>query len=175
MTDLGLRLADVENYGLEAESVSYGKTNPKFNLRDNGATPAEIEFLAGRSDGYHHYGQRVELNAFASDQLMKWIESKLEENAIDKLIPEQAVLEEHYRRECERQFIEKEIAKLRQAHAERFAQLEIPPGLSNLIREQLKEDRTQSWDEAVSAIAEDRMEGSDDPTEKADEAKEAAP
>ncbi len=158
VTDLGLRLADVENYGLEAESVSYGKTNPKFNLRDNGATPAEIAFLAGRSDGYHHYGQRVELNAFASDQLMAWIESKLEENKIDKLIPEQAILEEHYRRECERQFIDKEIARIRQENAERFAKLEIPPGLSDLILHEFEQDNTRSWDEAVSAIAETMME-----------------
>ncbi|MEZ5577265.1 MAG: hypothetical protein R3F44_17215 [Candidatus Competibacteraceae bacterium] len=152
VTDLCLRLADVENYGLEAESVSYGKTNPKFNLRDNGATPAEIAFLAGRSDGYHHYGQRVELNAFASDQLMAWIESKLEENKIDKLIPEQAILEEHYRRECERQFIDKEIARIRQENAERFAKLEIPPGLSDLILHELS--RTiPTRDEAVSATS----------------------
>ena len=155
VTDLGLRLADVEQYGLDAEDVSYGKTNPKFNLRENGATPAEIEFLAGRSDGYHHYGQRVELNAFASDQLMKWIESKLEENKIDKLIPEQAVLEAHYRHECERQFIEKEIARIRQENAEWFATLEIPPGLSDLILHEFEQDNTQSWDEAVSAIAEE--------------------
>jgi len=155
VTDLGLRLADVEQYGLDAEAVSYGKTNPKFNLRDNGATPAEIEFLAGRSDGYHHYGQRVELNAFASDQLMKWIESKLEENKIDKLIPEQAVLEAHYRHECERQFIEMEIARIRQENAEQFATLEIPPGLSDLILHEFEQDNTQSWDEAVSAIAEE--------------------
>jgi hypothetical protein len=167
VTDLGLRLADVENYGLEAESVSYGKTNPKFNLRDNGATQEEIEFLAGRSDGYHHYGQRVELNAFASDQLMKWIESKLEENDIDKLIPEQEILETQYRRECERQFIDKEIARIRQENAERFATLDIPSDLTDLIRDRFTEDKAQSWDEALSAIAEEQMEDEDsDPTEE---------
>lgn len=167
VTDLGLRLADVEQYGLDAEDVSYGKTNPKFNLRDNGATQEEIEFLAGRSDGYHHYGQRVELNAFASDQLMKWIESKLEENDIDKLIPEQEILEAQYRRECERQFIEKEVARIRQENAERFATLDIPSDLTDLIRDRFTEDKAQSWDEALSAIAEEQMEDEDsDPTEE---------
>ncbi len=155
VTDLGLRLADVEQYGLDAEDVSYGKTNPKFNLRDNGATPEEIEFLAGKSDGHHHYGQRVELNAFASDQLMAWIESKLEENKIDKLIPDPEILEAQYRRECERQFIDKKIARIREENAERFAKLEIPPGLSDLILHEFEQDNTQSWDEAVSAIAEE--------------------
>lgn len=155
VTDLGLRLADVEQYGLDAEAVSYGKTNPKFNLRDNGATPEEIEFLAGKSDGHHHYGQRVELNAFASDQLMAWIESKLEENKIDKLIPDPEILEAQYRRECERQFIDKKIARIREENAERFAKLEIPPGLSDLILHEFEQDNTQSWDEAVSAIAEE--------------------
>lgn len=153
--DLGLRLADVEKYGLEAEDVSYGRTDPRFNLRENGATPEEIRFLAGHDNGHHHYGQRVELNAFASDQLVEWIETKLEENQFGKLVPDQDVLEDCYRRECERQFIEKEIAKIREANAERFAKLEIPPGLSDRVLKEFKQDNTQSWDEAVSAIVEE--------------------
>jgi hypothetical protein len=157
--DLGLRLADVEQYGLEAEDVSYGRTDPRFNLRENGATPEEIRFLAGHDNGHHHYGQRVELNAFASDQLVEWIETKLEENQFGKLVPDQDVLEDCYRRECERQFIEKEIAKIREANAERFAKLEIPPGLSDRVLKEFKQDNTQSWDEAISAIAEEMGKG----------------
>jgi DNA topoisomerase VI subunit A len=35
--DLGLRLEDVEEYGLEAEEVSYGNSDPSWNLGENGA------------------------------------------------------------------------------------------------------------------------------------------
>ena len=63
VVDLGLRLADIETEGLAAEPCTYPELNPKTNLRTNGATPAEIAFLLA------DHGQRVELNAFASDTL----------------------------------------------------------------------------------------------------------
>ena len=48
-------------------------------LRKNGATEEEIEFLI------HH---RVELNAFTSDQLIEWIEEKLAEHGVEKVVPD---------------------------------------------------------------------------------------
>ncbi len=68
--DLGLRLEDVA--GLETEDVHIdSRDKARWNLRENGATPEEIEFLLE---------QRVELNAFASDELIDWIEGKLEDH-----------------------------------------------------------------------------------------------
>src|SRR5206468_1477902 len=71
IVDLGIRLADVKAEGLEAERVRYTQ-DPEENLRLNGATAAEIDFLL--SNG----GQRVELNAFDSDHLIEWLERKLQ-------------------------------------------------------------------------------------------------
>ena len=67
--DLGLRLEDVE--GLETEEVTHNASDNKVaaNLRKNGATLEEIDFLMS---------QRVELNAFASDELVTFIERKLD-------------------------------------------------------------------------------------------------
>src|SRR5262249_41602138 len=77
--DLGLRLSDVQQWDLQSETVSYGSSDPMPNLRENGATPDEIRFL---SSGPVHFqnrtGKRVELNAFTSDQFVKWLESKLQ-------------------------------------------------------------------------------------------------
>ena len=42
VVDLGLRLEDVKQWGLDSEEVHYGKTDPTDNLRDNGATDEEI-------------------------------------------------------------------------------------------------------------------------------------
>ncbi len=57
--DLGLRLEDID--GLETEDVYIQSPHSaRCNLRENGATDEEIEFLLD---------QRVELNAFASDEL----------------------------------------------------------------------------------------------------------
>jgi len=95
--DLGLRLADVQEHDLPSEAVAYGQTNPESNLRTNGATAEEIEFLCS-GQGYTGYaGRRVELNAFASADLVSWIEAKLEEHRVKKVVPGARHLADHYR------------------------------------------------------------------------------
>src|SRR6516225_7454982 len=79
--DLGLRLADIE--GLEREGVYVSSPSKAAEtLRRHGATKQEIDMLVG--------GERVELNALASDQLVALIERKLSENSIIKVIPDDA-------------------------------------------------------------------------------------
>jgi hypothetical protein len=85
--DLGLRLDDID--GLQSEDV-FDRGSPaknRENLRSNGATAEEIEFLLE---------QRVELNALASDELVAFIERKLAEQGIAKVIPRKEQLEEAY-------------------------------------------------------------------------------
>ena len=73
--DLGLRLDDIRD--LQAEPVTYRqRKNPGHYLRACGATPEEIDMLvhSGRFGGW--YGQRVEINAMTSEQLIEWLEAK---------------------------------------------------------------------------------------------------
>lgn len=85
--DLGLRLKDVQEHGLDAEGV--GRRPDTYTLRQQGATEEEIEFLQS---------ERVELNAFAGDELVKWLEGKLDEHGVQKVIPDDETLERAYRR-----------------------------------------------------------------------------
>ena len=79
-------VARAESRGLESESVRF---KGGFGL-DSIATPEEREFLRGN--------QRVELNAFTSADFIKWIESKLDEHGIQKVIPDDETLELAFRR-----------------------------------------------------------------------------
>ena len=99
--DLGLRLEDVEDEGLASEKVFYEtkdkggekkrlldpnnpfdrkKIHQKIDaqLRENGATEKEIEFLVEN---------RVELNAFTSRGLVDWIERELVAAGVCKVVP----------------------------------------------------------------------------------------
>jgi hypothetical protein len=90
--DLGLRLADVEALNLESENVSFGNASPRQirdRLRRNGASLEEIEFLLS--------GRRVELNAMASDQFIEFLEGKLTEHGVTKVIPAKDTLDETFR------------------------------------------------------------------------------
>ena len=76
---------------------SLGKSNPdkvRETLERNGATEAEIDFLLGDDD---HSPQRVELNALDSRQFIDFIERKLAEHGISKVIPEPAALANAFR------------------------------------------------------------------------------
>ena len=110
--DLGLRLADVQAYNLAAESVSYGKSDPKWNLRKNGVIQDEIQFLCGHSTYSGYSGQRVELNAFPSDQLIEWLETKLKQHGVQKMIPDAERLGEAYRRALEVEILQRHAEKI---------------------------------------------------------------
>src|SRR5262249_5748512 len=71
--DLALRLADIEGLEREGAHVS-SQDRTAETLRQHGATDEEIDILVR--------GERVELNALTSDELLALIERKLIENSI---------------------------------------------------------------------------------------------
>jgi hypothetical protein len=145
--DLGLRLEDVA--GLETEDVHFespGKA--RQNLRENGATAQEIEFLIHK---------RVELNAFASDEFVQWLELKLLQHGIAKVVPDDVTLADAYRR-MRRQALVQE--RINEALAELDDDEEdaeptpIPDNLIGRIKERLSDDPALRWDAVLREIAE---------------------
>jgi DNA topoisomerase VI subunit A len=140
--DLGLRLPDID--GLEAEEVfDRGSSRAiRENLRVNGATAEEIEFLlAGR----------VELNALASDELIAFIERKLTGHGIVKVIPTNERLIEAYKLVLRSAQIEKIVETALEQQDDHT--IEAPADLEDRIRNYIKEHPEARWDRAVSAIA----------------------
>jgi hypothetical protein len=146
--DLGLRLADVE--ALESEPFplpdsEQGMAALRWRLEINGATAEEIAFLME--------GQRVELNAMDSDQFADFVERKLEENGVKKVIPEGETLEATFG------------AMTRSARAKAALQSELdrltdeaiaaPKDLMERIKIHLTKHPVETWDEAVRAIVEE--------------------
>jgi hypothetical protein len=146
--DLGLRLGDVNEYGLEAEPVYYPGATWKIeaNLRKNGATPEEIGFLLD---------ERVELNAFASDQFIEWLEARLEQNGAEKVVPDAETLETAWRRVRMRHAVNKKISEVQASLRDEANAEAVPDDLAAQVRAQLEDDPAMSWDEALAAIAED--------------------
>jgi hypothetical protein len=143
--DLGLRLADVEKHGLESESVEYRESarSIRATLADSGATEAEIAFLLN---------DRVEINAFTSDKLIEWIEGKLEEHGVRKVIPDQQMLAEAYRRRRQSACLNKHFGELLERSRQQIAGLDIPVDLQKQVARLLQEKPELSWDDAVAEI-----------------------
>jgi DNA topoisomerase VI subunit B len=150
--DLGLRLADVEAYGLQAEPAPRTRSDATANLRDNDATQEEIAFLTG--DGYSSRAQRVELNAFTSAQLLEWIESKLTKHGVEKVIPDGAAIETAYRRAVQKRCLNAELEKVTTQVAKRVEALPVKAGtVRTQVRRLLDNNATLSRDAAVARIA----------------------
>jgi DNA topoisomerase VI subunit B len=155
--DLGLRLTDVQRYKLQSESVEH-KSDPTENLRRNGAMQEEIEFLRGEHLGGGKYkGKRVELNAFTNDQFVEWLNEKLIDHNVQKVIPNDATLKQAFRRAIARDQYETVVSEALgdvEAYAEEF---EIPTDLKERVAAKLKRDPATPWDDAIDAIVRAEM------------------
>jgi len=151
VVDLGIRLSDVESEGLDAEPVIYEGNDPSRNLRANGATKEEATFLL---DGG---GQRVELNAFASDHFVKWLKRKLEAHEVKKVIPDEDTLTAAYRRACYVHQLNATISKADKAARAKADRAPVPKALRKEVERVLAEDSALSWDAALTEIVAEKQ------------------
>ncbi len=152
IVDLGLHLDDVQSWGLSSEEVFYN-SDPRANLQENGPTPEEIAFLYEGRSGNHHYGQRVELNEFSSDDFIKWIESKLDQQGIKKVIPDENTLKEAYARAIKVATINRAIEDAMGDAEEAAENHPVPETLMQQISERLQEKPELPWDTVVAKLA----------------------
>jgi hypothetical protein len=147
VVDLGLRLEDVEDGELETEDVVH-RSDPAPNLRENGATAEEIAFLRTR---------RVELNAFASADFVAWIERKLEQHGVAKLVPDEDALTLAYRRSVASRYVASRLQSTSHEAQQHAAEVPVPDDLATLVAAGLREDSTRSWDDVIQRIAMQRV------------------
>ncbi len=145
--DLGIRMDDIAD--LVSERVNL-PASAADNLRASGATDEEVEFLLTR---------RVELNAFASDKFIEWIEAKLKQHGITKVVPDEATLDKAYRRFMQQIKVQHVIDKALENLAD--DESGVPTTLAKQIRQIQTSDRTLTWDAALKTIVlnQDVVEG----------------
>jgi hypothetical protein len=169
--DLGLTLADVHGMALQSEPVNYGqKVDPRVDLARCGATEEEQAFLITgdrrrnpQTNRWYWPGQRVELNAMTSDQFVDWIERRLAEHGVVKVIPPAETLVKAYRLATRTKAINEELARIQEHIHE--GPIEIPDDLQDQVTAVLAEHPELSWDAAVWKIV-SAAESSTIPTEE---------
>jgi hypothetical protein len=143
--DLGLRLADVQEMNLQSESAAATKSSPstiRNRLLKSGASADEAEYLLHK---------RVELNAMHSAQLVAFVERKLDEHGIKKIILDKEQLAKAYRLSVRGQRIEKIIKK--ELGKKDNSGILVPSDLYSRVKKYLKTNPQARWDEAVANIA----------------------
>jgi hypothetical protein len=145
--DLGLRLADVQEMNLQYESAAATKSSAstiRNRLLKSGASGDEAEYLLQK---------RVELNAMHSAQLVAFVERKLDEYGIKKVIPDRDQLAKTYRLFVRSKRIEKIIQK--ELGKKDDCDIPVPENLASRVKKCLTKNRARRWDHAVAAIAAD--------------------
>jgi hypothetical protein len=151
--DLGLSLADVEEMGLEAEYQHHPKERRSAleeNLRTNGASEADIAFMMRDFDRLRST-RRVELNAMTSPQFVAFVERKLTENGVVKIVPGEHLLADLYISIKKGRRIEEAIAALNDEIDANDCKP--PKDLERRVRKVLENHPAIRWDAAVANIA----------------------
>jgi DNA topoisomerase VI subunit B len=166
--DFGLRLDDVERWGLQSEPVDIPVKGKPYEIAakranwlaatarrliERGATRAEIAFLLTDDHGVRgDMMKRVELNALDARSFVAFIEDKLEEHGLGKVTPDAVALGAAYatfvRANRIRARLGPEIDRL---NAE---PVDVPGDLAERVRDELTADRDASWDKVVATLAE---------------------
>jgi DNA topoisomerase VI subunit B len=158
--DIGFRLEDIQ--GLEREPVAYQtKTDPRESMLDAGITQDEVDILVqgGRPGRWH--GERVELNAMPSGQLVELIESKLEQHGVKKVVPDAETLEDVYKKIKSARAKDKALNKIMGEYLSDIldalskyeeSEIEVPEDLPGIIAEKISGNR-DSWETALHEIA----------------------
>ena len=145
--DLGLRMDDVRHLIRarkdEAAAQERGSAaKRRANMLHNGATPEEAEYLLTR---------RVELNAFTSEEFIAFVERKLTEHGVGKIVPTKAVLNTTYRTLAQGREVEKIIKReLRKLNGNRSVR--VPSNLMQQVEDYLRRNPTHRWDKAVATL-----------------------
>jgi hypothetical protein len=160
VTDLGLTLPDVQSMGLESEYQVHAKGNKRKlmdNLRENGATNDEVAFMFQDFDKTRST-RRVELNAMTSPQFIGFLERKLNEHGIAKVVPEQDELAKSYKYFVRNLAIEKVIE--RELKNQKFDDdtIKVPNNLARKVEKVLSGRPELRWDTALYQVAGGKLE-----------------
>jgi hypothetical protein len=145
ISDIGLRLAHVQEMGLQAEPVtpSGDWSARQRTLRTHGATEAEVAFLRSR---------RVELNAMTADQFLAFVERQLVACGVEKVVPETDTIEMHARQLLREQIAQREMTTLADRIEVAVAETDLPGDLRDQVSKALRDQQELAWDDALAAI-----------------------
>jgi len=149
--DLGLSLEDVEAMGLESEYQHHPKADKDAliaNLRENGASEAEIVFMFRDFDRLRST-RRVELNAMTSPQFIAWLERKLKKAGVRKIVPDQKLLAEVYVGMQRGRRLQEAVDDLAD---EIDGNIKVPKDLRRRIAKLIKQRPAIRWDAALAEI-----------------------
>jgi hypothetical protein len=159
--DMGLRLTDAIAMGLESEEVSYdSERNPRELLLEQGATPEEAQFMVQSGNPKNWRGRRIELNAMTAEVFLTWLQQKLAECGVVKVIPDAETACKVYQQAVRNH---QAISKLKEFDRD-LSDVLPPADLLDRLKAGLAAKPECAWDDILSDLALEATSGSCLPT-----------
>jgi hypothetical protein len=177
VVDIGIRLSDAERlWPQESErdafseeigekpgkkGLAHYRAKRRETLRRHGATEDEMNFLTPYE--VRTPARRIELNAMTSRQLVDFVERKLTENGVEKVMPGEEMIEEQARRLIENKLTRDLLKEQRAEIVRKAARKRLPKDLDVQVKALLAERPELSWDAAIDVVlhGEESDEGED--------------
>jgi hypothetical protein len=145
--DLGLPLNDVHELGLQTEPIKPFDEDEwqkrAVTLREHGAERREVAFLRKH---------RVELNAMTADVFVAFLERKLDEFGVRKLVPDEEVMEGHARQVLKRAVANRRLDAVRAEIEAEAAAMVLPADFRARVAALLAQKPELPWDIAVARV-----------------------
>jgi len=144
--------------GLESEYQHHPKGDKATliaNLYENGASEAEIAFMFRDFDRLRST-RRVELNAMTSPQFIAFLERKLKEAGVRKIVPDHDLLAEVYIGLQRGRRLQEAVDDLDEIDDDDF---KAPKDLQRRVATLLKQRRAMRWDAALAEIIDGEQRG----------------
>ena len=148
-TDIGLRMNDVEGWGLNPETQRHSNPDQTYyTLIRNGATAGEADYIAN--------GRRVELNELTGPRFIEFVEAKLNAHGVKKVIPDAEALASAWRRARLAHRINDLIDELQDADEDQTgADVNVPDDLATRVAARLEAEPSVAWDDALWDLLDD--------------------
>jgi hypothetical protein len=139
--DLGLSYGDIG--GLSSEPNNSNISDER--LSEAGLDDAAINFVRG---------QRVELNAMTSPQLVEFVERKLKQHGIKKVIPDDDTLKETYEAFVKSDRLSEAFDKMKEEFDDddNDDPIEAPKNLGAQVKKKMKEQPDITWYRAIELV-----------------------
>lgn len=160
------RRVEVINLGLDPwEALGMGLEPERVEASDR--SKAVADYVQTRSDGPRWVNwlqtQRVELNEMTTPQLIAWLDGKMQEHGVGKVIPPSAIIVDETERQLAEQVEQRITARvLREARigaqvSDALALIEVPKPevLAETVTEWVGGHRDEAWSAGVSELASD--------------------
>jgi hypothetical protein len=154
--DLGLHYDDIGGFVAEPNNSNISDQR----LREAGLDEAAVDFLRT---------ERVELNAMTSRQFVNFVEAKLKQHQIRKVIPDRETLSDTYKMFVASDRLRETFDNMKdRLEADSEVAVSVPDDLESMVREQLDGRPEITWHRAVWSIVDPGHEDDNDGDGEAD-------